>query len=558
MKRMLIVGGMVVVICFAVCADFVPIGFAGNSADSNGRGAVAYEYSIGQYEVTRAEFQAAVNGDSRISSGFSSSGNVADKPVVEVSWYEAAKYCNYLSTGDAYTGVYQFDSSGNLTNTMTRTEVTANVGVFYAIATTDEWYKAAYFKPDGSGYSLYANGTNDTPNTGTSGWNYTGLYSGPWAVGTGAQEQNGTYDMMGNVWERLEDASGRRFGGQYNSAASYVASSRAPLSLGLTTETSHGFRIVKIVTTAISNYAEIGNAENAADSNGRGAVDYVYNIGKHEITLGEFQTAANADSRVSSAFSGNADNKPVVNVTWYEAAKYCNWLTTGDAYSGAYQFDGSGNLTNTLSRSDILAASGTFYTLPTSDEWHKAAYFKPDGSGYSLYANGTSDTPASGTSGWNYAGIYSGPWAVETGAQEQNGTYDMMGNVWERVEDASGLRFGGQYASSTAYISSSGSSPLSLSLGTENSTAGFRVVKLGSEPVPPPIPPEPIAVFSASDGQSVISWTPVQGSNFVYSIYYSTNLMDGFLPLETNLSDTVLSVTNIMDTPVKFYKIEVQ
>jgi formylglycine-generating enzyme required for sulfatase activity len=41
------------------------------------------------------------------------------------------------------------------------------------------------------------------------GWNYyDGVYatdpSGPWDVGSGSEELNGTYDMMGNVWEWME------------------------------------------------------------------------------------------------------------------------------------------------------------------------------------------------------------------------------------------------------------------------------------------------------------------------------------------------------------------
>jgi formylglycine-generating enzyme len=41
------------------------------------------------------------------------------------------------------------------------------------------------------------------------GWNYYTTHfatnpSGPWNAGSGSQELNGTYDMMGNVWEWLE------------------------------------------------------------------------------------------------------------------------------------------------------------------------------------------------------------------------------------------------------------------------------------------------------------------------------------------------------------------
>jgi len=71
----------------------------------------------------------------------------------------------------------------------------------------------------------------------------------------------------------------------------------------------------------------------------------------------------------------------------------------------------------------------TIYFLPTEHEWYKAAYYT--GSGYSLYSNGLDTIPAA-DNGWNYSGgSYAGPWDVGTGTEEQNGTFDMTGNVWE-------------------------------------------------------------------------------------------------------------------------------
>lgn len=55
-------------------------------------------------------------------------------------------------------------------------------------------------------------------------------------------------------------------------------------------------------------------------------------------------------------------------------------------------------------------------------------------------------------------------------------------------------------------------------------------------------------------GQDVISWIP--GPGHVYHVYYSTNLQQGFQPLETNLPDTVQSLTNTISAPSVFYKIE--
>ncbi|MGD0785297.1 MAG: formylglycine-generating enzyme family protein [Sedimentisphaerales bacterium] len=185
------------------------------------------------------------------------------------------------------------------------------------------------------------------------------------------------------------------------------------------------------------DFVTIGHAGNAADATGYGAVGHNYRIGKYEITNAQwntFTTAAGAPTGNGSGYSYSAywtgAQQPTNNVSWYEAAQFCNYLTSGDKSKGAYQF--SGNNTNPgsfqgIDRASSISTYGITYVIPTEDEWYKAAYFKPNASGYSLYANGTNTAPIAGVT--NYNG--SAPWNITNGAQEQNGTYDMMGNVWE-------------------------------------------------------------------------------------------------------------------------------
>ena len=183
-------------------------------------------------------------------------------------------------------------------------------------------------------------------------------------------------------------------------------------------------------TTVGVEFESIGSAGNAADSgSGYGAVGYNYRIGRYEVTKSQWDTVAGAAGiSETGVWSGS---QPVASVSWYEAAQFCNWLTSGNKYLGAYQFDGSGTLTN-VNRSAAISVYGMTYVLPTEDEWYKAAYYT--GSGYSLYANGTGVAPAAGTNAL-YGG-YAAPWTVGSGTAEQNGTYDMMGNVWELNESA--------------------------------------------------------------------------------------------------------------------------
>jgi sulfatase modifying factor 1 len=194
--------------------DFVSIGNAGNAADTQvmttdgttGYGSVGYNYRIGKYEITNAQWNTFVSaagvptGNPAIAYDQSALYTGNQQPTNNVSWYEAAQFCNYLTSGNKSLGAYQLGTDGSIT--VDRAAAISTYGTAYVIPTEDEWYKAAYYKPNGSGYSLCANGLNTIP-AGDDGWNTPGgLYSVPWNVGSGGvAEQNGTYDMMGNVWE---------------------------------------------------------------------------------------------------------------------------------------------------------------------------------------------------------------------------------------------------------------------------------------------------------------------------------------------------------------------
>jgi sulfatase modifying factor 1 len=202
------------------------------------------------------------------------------------------------------------------------------------------------------------------------------------------------------------------------------------------------------------DFATIGRAGNPGDTRaqanpyGCGSVNYNYRIGKYEVSHNQwttFTTLAGTPTGTDGGYSAGSTyygNMPVNNVSWYEAAQFCNYLTSGDKSKGVYQFSGTNSSPGSfvgINRSQARSIYGITYFLPTENEWYKAAYYKPDGSGYSTYANGTNTAPVAGVNSNYYDGYYYwGAWEVTSGTQEQNGTYNMMGNFWEWNETTCG------------------------------------------------------------------------------------------------------------------------
>ena len=162
----------------------------------------------------------------------------------------------------------------------------------------------------------------------------------------------------------------------------------------------------------------------------RGSVDYEFDIAVYETTT----------AQINQMMAPDPTHLPISSVTLRAAMRYCNQLTSGDPLKGVYAFDAEGLFTG-VDRITALKAYGIIYALPTKDEWWKACRYTAQT--YSLYANGTDVAPVSGVDA-NYFSV--NLWSVGSGTLEQNGTYNMNGNVAELIEpDPSGtfLKLGG-------------------------------------------------------------------------------------------------------------------
>jgi len=203
------------------------------------------------------------------------------------------------------------------------------------------------------------------------------------------------------------------------------------------------------------DFVEIGNPGNVADTTGFpnpvGSVGYVYNISKYEISRSMIENA-NATGTLGitlndlASFGGNYPNRPANGISWYEAAKFVNYLNIQAGSVSAYKFDSNG-MFQIWSSSDVgfnssnpFRNSNAKYWLPSTDEWYKAAYGSPSGQWYN-YPNGSDSPPAiitNGTTGsvhWLAPSV--GPADInDAGGLSSWGTMAQGGNIGEWMESA--------------------------------------------------------------------------------------------------------------------------
>ena len=180
-------------------------------------------------------------------------------------------------------------------------------------------------------------------------------------------------------------------------------------------------------------FVAVGNAGNDPHyGTGYGDVAYVYNIGKFEVTTGQYTEFLNAVASVdtyglynanmwsdtygckigragpagSYTYSVAADraNRPVNFVSWGDAARFSNWLHNGQPAGGqdlATTEDGAYFLNGATSDVELVAVSRKSearYVIPSENEWYKAAYYDPANyggvGGYHGYPTGTSTIPS--------------------------------------------------------------------------------------------------------------------------------------------------------------------
>ena len=295
----------------------------------------------------------------------------------------------------------------------------------------------------------------------------------------------------------------------------------------------------QVVTMEMVEVARLLGLANAADTTGYGRVvvapttgndGYYYQIGKYEVTGSQYAAFLNAIAKTDAAYglyntnmgsdpsgfgyaqisrSGapgsytyavmyNTGQRPITYVSWFDCARFCNWMSNGQprgdqtartTENGAYNLNGATSGSAIVSNSiNPNPGAGATYRVPNENEWYKAAYYKGGNSntaGYWTYPTQSNNQPGTtigvNPNQVNYANAFRRAIDVGSfsGSASTYGTFDQGGNVseWNDLDNTvgptRGIR-GGNWADGSAGSSSARNV---VNPSDESPANGFRIVR---------------------------------------------------------------------------------
>lgn len=241
-----------------------------------------------------------------------------------------------------------------------------------------------------------------------------------------------------------------------------------------------------LVTIELVNVHDTGNKPDPRT--GLGVVNHSYAIGKYEVTIDQYiaflnavasindpkkpwlvklyhpemaayknigaliirnGTGVAADPYVYSNPNGGDGKRPVPWVTWFDCARFANWLHNGATPDSSTE-TGSYNLRG-KSKGFFRKTVKARWWIPSENEWYKAAFYDPLSRTYSYWPMengrilpkecGKNDAALTNSANYNYCGIKAAskndigglltPVGTYLNSSSFYGTYDQAGNLWE-------------------------------------------------------------------------------------------------------------------------------
>ena len=285
-------------------------------------------------------------------------------------------------------------------------------------------------------------------------------------------------------------------------------------------------------------WSYVGNAGNANDGTGLGAVGYNFNIGTYDVTNNQYVEFLNAkdptgtsplrlyNADMSSPHGGinynsgalggskysvvsGRGNWPANATSWYDAVRFANWINNGqgngDTETGAYTLGSLGAFGIPTKGLSITRNAGATVFLPTENEWYKAAYNIPGTNSYNLYPTSSSLVPtATGPTATPNSANYNNAVgnltdvSAYSGTSSPYGVFGMAGNVyqWNEAVDLGLFRKvrGVSFTDSSEFMKSSTWEAFNPTL--ESYDVGFRVATV----------PEPSTFALAAFGFIALAW----------------------------------------------------
>jgi formylglycine-generating enzyme required for sulfatase activity len=272
-----------------------------------------------------------------------------------------------------------------------------------------------------------------------------------------------------------------------------------------------------------------------------------------------------AESPYAYTVKSEEAKKPVTFVTWFNAARFANWLHNGgmadsDMEDGAYTLNGA--LYGTFPRN-----SGAKYWIPSDAEWFKSAYYKGGSlnNGYWMFPTqsdvlpGNSSATAANQANWRKDDkyfatqsstlestvVYLSDVGTFTNSPSAYGTFDQGGNVDEWTDTVMSSQFGDEKITRGGSWISGGLnadvSPVATALPTDrNSKLGFRLARpalpVTETPTTPPAPAFSGRFVVTIAGASGAPKTIEPGEVMLFSVRKGGFTVDAVDAVDANLS----------------------